>query len=302
MKEPALPLHQLQAFHAAARHLSFSRAAQELNVLGPAIGRQVALLEEDLATRLFLRTKPRLTLTEEGAFLARVVAAGFHELQDALTQLRQRTRPSVIVVNAAIGFTSFYLLPRMAEFQERHPDVEVQIVTRDQDSEYDPATCDLVVTFGSAGLSGYPSGLVIPEHLVAIGAPSILAETGPLTLEALSQKRLLHLTGPNHVGDWDRFFEGCDAKPSVPPQRDRFHSFMVYIRAVQNGMGIGLGWRPLLDDMLDSGILTLASNHECRTERGYHISLTSRGMAKPGANLVQNWLCETECLTKSTTP
>ncbi|MEM8732021.1 MAG: LysR family transcriptional regulator, partial [Pseudomonadota bacterium] len=190
MKKPVLPLHQLQAFHAAARHLSFSRAAQELNVLGPAIGRQVALLEEDLAVRLFLRTKPRLTLTEEGTFLARAVAEGFDTLQEGLMQLRQRRLPAPIVVNASIGFTSFYLLPRMADFQESHPDIEVQIVTRDQDPEYDPTDCDLVVTFGRAGLSGSPSGMIIPERLVAVCTPSLLAETGPMPREALCRKRL----------------------------------------------------------------------------------------------------------------
>ena len=301
MKEPFLPLHQLQAFHAAARHLSFSRAAQELNVLGPAIGRQVALLEEDLSVRLFLRTKPRLTLTEEGAFLARITADGFGALQDGLMQLRQRSLPAPIVVNAAIGFTSFYLLPRMADFQARHPEIEVQIVTRDPDPDYDPAACDIVVTFGPAGLSGSPSAMIIPERLVAICAPSVLADTRPLTREALCRERLLHMTGDNHFDDWSRFFEGCDAEAAKPPRHDRFHSFMVYSRAIQNGMGIGLGWRPFVDDMLDAGLLTLASSHECKTNRGYYCSLTRRGMAKPDASLVLNWLCRTESSAEGTT-
>ncbi|MEM7076345.1 MAG: LysR substrate-binding domain-containing protein [Pseudomonadota bacterium] len=293
MPTPSLPLHQLQAFDAAARHLSFSRAAKELNVLGPAIGRQVALLEDYLATPLFRRTKPRLTLTREGDVLAKAVAAGFAEIRDCLTHLRKDAFPPAIVVNAAIGFTSFYLLPRMADLQGRHPEIEVQIVTRDQEQDYDPARCDAVVTFGTSGLSGCPSVRVIPERLVAICTPSTLAEWGPVSREDLSDKRLLHMSSEDHADDWARFFAGTRASHADPPQHDRFHSFMVYMRAIQNGMGVGLGWRPLIDDMLETGTLVRASPYECETDRGYFCSLTARGAAKPGAHLVLQWLRET---------
>lgn len=294
MARPSLPLHQIQAFDAAARHLSFTRAARELNVLGPAVGRQVAQLEADLGVILFLRTKPRLTLTDEGAQLARAVAAGFEALHQGLAELRDRSGQAALVVNAAMGFTSYYLLPRTGAFQSRHPDIALQIVTRDQNPDYDPATCDLLVTFGTAGLEGMVSRRVIPERLVAVCTPAVLGGRGPLSRDELAAERLLHLSAESHFDDWQRFFEGSGVTPPSPPRHDRFHSFMVHNRALQNGMGIGLSWRPFMDDQLESGALVLACSHECCTTRGYYCNITPRGVGKPGAETFMIWLCEAD--------
>ena len=291
MMRPSLPLHQIQAFDAAARHLSFTRAARELNVLGPAVGRQVAQLEADLGVILFLRTKPRLTLTDEGAQLARAVATGFEALNKGMDRLRAREGQAALVVNAAMGFTSYYLLPRMGAFQSRHPEIALQVVTRDQNPDYDPGTCDLLVTFGVAGLEGMVSRRVIPERLVAVCTPAVLDGRGPLSHAELAAERLLYLSAETHFDDWQRFFEGSGVTPPSPPRHHRFHSFMVHNRALQSGMGIGLSWRPFMDDQLDSGALVLASRHECRTGRGYYCNITPRGAGKPGAMTFLDWLC-----------
>jgi DNA-binding transcriptional LysR family regulator len=148
MARKPLPLQQINSFEAAARHLSFSRAAQELNVQQPAISRQVAALEGWLGIALFTRSKPRLTLTEEGHVLASTIANGFDAMYAGFEAVQSRRPGGEIVVNAAIGFTSFYLLPRLAEFQSLHPNIKVQVVTRDQNPDYELSRRDLVVVFG----------------------------------------------------------------------------------------------------------------------------------------------------------
>lgn len=285
-----LPLHQISAFEAAMRHLSFSRAAQELNVQQPAVGRQVAALESDLGVKLFHRTKPRLTLTEDGEFLASAVTKGFDALRTGIAELRARQTNAGIVVNAAIGFTSFYLLPRLAEFQTAHPDIPVQVVTRDQNPDYDPSRCDVVVVFGTQGLSGAPSGLIVPETIVAVCRNGFLPDGPPLSLDKLAKQRLLHLAGASHVEDWNRYFEGTGITVPSPPQHDRYHSYMVYMRAIRNSMGIGIGWRPLIDEYLTDGTLVLACEQHRRTKRGYFCSLTPRGTARPEAAHFLSWL------------
>ena len=290
MAQKALPLYQLQAFEAAARQLSFSRAAPELNVLGPAVGRQVAFLEADLGTPLFIRTKPRLTLTEAGTQLFMAVAEGFDEIRASLDMLRVQRETLGIVVNVAIGFTSFYLLPRMAEFQSLHPDIQVQVVTRDQNPDFDPTTCDVVVSFGDGGLPGTRFQKIMPEVLVAVCSPGYLGSCENLSQAELINKRLLHMSSASHIDDWDRYFDGTSIAVTKPPQTDRFHSYMVYMRAIQNGMGIGLSWRPLIDDFLEAGSLVLACAHECKTTRGYYCSLTERGAEKAGTVQFFEWL------------
>ena len=129
------PLSQFQAFEAAARHLSFSRSAQEMNVQQPAVSRQVAALEEALGARLFLRSKPRLTLTAEGETLFSAVSAGLAAIRSGAETVVAASREDVLAVNAAIGFTSLYLLPQLAEFQDRYPELRLEVVTRDQNAD-----------------------------------------------------------------------------------------------------------------------------------------------------------------------
>jgi len=287
-KKP-LPFHQISAFDAAMRHLSFSRAARELNVLQPAVSRQVAALEEALGTALFVRTKPNLTPTKDGELLALRISKGLDLIRRGLGELSNQNTSGGIVVNAAIGFTSLYLLPRMAEFQALHPDIKVQIVTRDQNPDYDMTHCDVVVHFGSEGLFSLPSRKIFSEKLVAICHPDYLS-TRLLELGKLSGERLLHMTSSDHANDWERYFFESDIELENPKENEKFHSYMVYLRAIQSGLGIGLGWRPMIDEYLAAGTLMLACSHEITTERGYFCSLTPRGAAKSESEIFLSWI------------
>ena len=288
----SIPLHQINAFDAAARHLSFSRAAEELNVLQPAISRHVAALEAELGTRLFARTKPRLTLTEDGVLLAKAVSQGFGAIRGGLDAVRTRAHEDTIVVSASIGFTSLYLLPRLAGFQADHPDTKLQIVTRDQNPDYDPAKCDVVILFGEHGIPGCPSLQIFPERMVAICRPDLLHDGQPYSRAALAGQKLLHMSERDHNGDWGRYFQGTGKKVPPPPGHDTYLSFMVYLRAIQNGLGIGIGWRPLIDEFLANGTLALACDHEHDSKRGYFCSVTALGKTKTGAHLFQNWIAQ----------
>lgn len=289
MGDKPLPLQQISAFEAALRHRSFSRAARELNVQQPAVSRQVAALEASLGVRLFVRTKPRLKLTANGEVLAEAVAKGFDALRKGICDLQDRQRPSAIVVNAAIGFTSFYLLPRLAEFQSRHPEVQVQVVTRDQNPDYDALECDAVVLFGDRGLEDLPTRKLFPERMVAVCRKDYLGGSR-LDLAALSQARLLYMASHEHAADWDRFFAGSGISVPAPPRHDRILSFMVYLRAIHNGLGIGIGWRPMIDEYLASEAVVLACDIHRQTNRGYYCSLTPRGVARPETALFLEWI------------
>lgn len=289
-----IPLHQINAFEAAARCLSFSRAAQELNVQQPAVSRHIAALEADLGVSLFLRSKPRLTLTEEGEILAGAVAAGFDAIREGLETLRARSGDETIIVSASIGFTSLYLLPRLAGFQAAFPDIKLQVITRDQNADFDPGKCDAVILFGEEGLAASESRLIFREMMVAVCHPGLLHDGAPMDLPTLGQQKLLHLNNLDHNEDWSRFFERTGVVFPKPPAHDGYLSYMVYLRAIQNGLGIGIGWRHILDEFLTNGTLALASDHECETTRGYYCSMTPTGSRKPGATNFLDWIGQLE--------
>lgn len=288
-----LPLHQIAAFDAAARHRSFSVAARELNVQQPAVSRQVALLEDWVGVRLFLRTKPRLTLTPAGESLAAAISEGMLAMRNGIDALSARQRQDVVVVNVALGFASLYLLPRMGAFQAQHPDIQVEFLTRDQNMDFDPARCDIAVVFGETGLSGRECRRIFDEELVPVCVPNFLSG-GPLTLEALAQSRLLHMSNPNHASDWSRYFRGTGLTVPEPRPMDRLYSYMVLLRAIQNGTGIGLGWRHMVDDMIEAGTLVVACERVIRTKRGYHCCLMPSADHKPEARVFFDWLSQGE--------
>lgn len=286
----SIPLQQVHAFDAAARWLSFSRAAQDLNVQQPAVSRQVASLEASLGTQLFLRTKPRLTLTEDGQILAKAVAQGFDAIHDGLSALRARQGNETVTVSASIGFTSLFLLPRLAEFQAMAPEIKLQVITRDQNEDFDPTTCDVVIVFGPGGLPQMKSEVVFREAMIAICHPDLLPDGKPFALKELAEQNLLHMTSEDHRGDWNRYVVDTGQVIPSPPAHDGFLSYMVYLRAIQNKLGIGIGWQPMMSEYLANGSLVRACLHESHTPRGYFSSITPSGTLKSGAALFQDWI------------
>ncbi len=285
-----LPFHRLNAFEAAARHLSFSHAAHELNVQQPAVSRHIAALEEELGVALFIRSKPRLTLTREGRALAESIRTGFETIRDGLQNAASDQSKDTVLVSASIGFTSLWLLPRLAEFQAAYPAINLQIITRDQNDDFDPANSDVVILFGENGTIAPESQLIFREEMVAVCRADLLPDGQAFDLSSMASQKLLHLTSRDHRGDWNRFFASSGHTIAEPPAHDCYVSYMVYLRAIRSGLGIGIGWRPLLAEYLNEGTLVLACAHECETRRGYFCTVTETGTRKPAARAFQEWI------------
>lgn len=285
-----LPLSQLAAFEASARFRSFTAAARALNVQQPAISRQVAALELRLGGPLFLRTKPKLTLTANGEALFRAVSGGFQSIRTEIRRLEASRRAAPVVVNVSIGFASLYLMPRLGDFHARHPEHSVQIVTRDQNAGFDEAAADIVITFGETALPEAQSAVIVREQLAPICAPGVIPDDAPLPLEVLPEQKLLHMSSEDHFDDWARYFEGSGLSAPPPKLTDRIMSYMVYLVAIQDGQGIGLGWRGLIEKMLESGGLVLASARIVETNRAYRANLMPRASHSAGAHAFWRWL------------
>ncbi|MFN3642635.1 MAG: LysR substrate-binding domain-containing protein [Gemmobacter sp.] len=280
----------LITFRAAARHLSFVHAAPGLNIQPPAVSRQIAALEAELGTPLFLRTKPRLTLTADGRALLAAVTEGFAVIERACAAAPGSARRTRLRVQCTIGFATCFLLRRLPAFEALHPDIAIDLVTRDQNAILDDAPADVAVTFGTAGLPFASARRVFGEVIFAACAPQYLAAGRLLTRDALAGERLLVLSAVDHAADWARFL---GRRPDAPPRAAlHYNSFAVYLKAVIDGQGIGLGWGCLMDDLLRAGTLRMASAHRRATERGYHASIMPASRGMPAAAAFQSWLAE----------
>lgn len=288
----ALPLKQLSAFESAARHLSFTKAATDLNVLQPAISRQIAQLEEDFGASLFTRTKPALTLTREGEMLFTAVTSGFNTMRKAVEELRSTTRITPLVVNVSMGFMSYFLMTRLAGFRAAFPEIEIELVTCDQYTGYNPEQSDIVIIFGKSGLPGMHAVPVMKEEMIAVCSPEYFNRNKPRSLHDLKTMKLLSLADSTHINDWQTFLEGTGVDAPAPPRHEHFVSYMVYKQAALAGEGIALEVAGLSEELIESGRLMLACERRIATDRAYFCCLNDRARDNQAAREFVSWLTD----------
>ena len=279
----------LVAFEAVARHGNFSRAATELNVLQPAISRRVGLLEKELGVNLIQRSRPHAKLTSDGQILFRAVTGSLTQVQMAVEQISRTPFDQTLSIGTTIGFANCFLMRRLSEFRNRYPDIPVELISRDMNDGYSLENCDAITVFDHPeNLVGVTQAKIFDENMIAVCSPSYLEEF-PVEGGNFSGHRLLHLPVGMHGEDWSMFLSSIDQTAPPPDSSQRFTSFMVYLQAAINGEGIAIGWKHLLDDLIDSGQLINVSKHSVRTTRGYHCCITDRGKDKEGSHKFLDW-------------
>jgi LysR family glycine cleavage system transcriptional activator len=287
--EPSLT--SIKTFEAAARHLSFARAARQLGVQPPAVSRQVAELERALGVRLFVRSKPRLALTRPGQELYRSVSLGLNEIRQGCDRLRLRDDDETVRVVTSIGITSCWLLPRLVDFYERHPDADLQLTTRDSTTNLDPQEADVIILFGGDDLPGVEARNIFRETMIPVCNSALLPGGRQFSAQELVSQPLLHYAEPAHRDDWRRLLGSAGLQAPTPGRGTTFNSYVVYLQAAINGAGIAIGWEHLLEDYLENGSLCRAAALRLETRQGYFCCLTGQGVDKPAARKFMNWVC-----------
>ncbi len=293
MKIDVSSLNMLRAFDAAARNLSFTLAAKELNVNQPAVSRQISGLEVQLGTTLFLRTRPKLSLTADGESLRSAVANGFTQIGTALDAIQNRNRSTSVSVRTTIGFASCFLINRLSGFYDLHPDMQLELVTGDRIYEYDPTDFDVAVIFGRPeDLSKYETHLVFPEILIPVCAPNYFTPEQISKGINLVDEKLLTFTEAAHLNNWKTYFAETEDTPKDPEKADIYNSFMVYFHAILNGKGIALTWAGLIEEFIKTKRLIQIGDRRVRTERGYYCCLSDRGQRNASARKFAAWLVD----------
>ena len=287
--EPSL--NAIKTFVTAARHLSFVRAADELEVQAPAVSRQVAELERRLGVKLFVRSKPRLALTQPGEELYRSARQGLDEIRRGCDKVSRHQANNRIRVITSISLTSCWLLKRLIGFYQRHPEIDLQLSTRDSTFRLDTSEVDVAIVFGRDDLPGIEQRRVFYEHMVPVCSPDLLAKEKRFSLDELIEQPLLHYVEPTHRSDWQRLLAAYGIEASAPGRGMTFNSYIVYLQAAVNGDGIAIGWEYLLQDYFENGSLCRASEVELHTRRGYFCCLTEQGANNPSAQKFADWVC-----------
>ncbi|HXH02485.1 MAG TPA: transcriptional regulator GcvA [Candidatus Competibacteraceae bacterium] len=271
------PLNSLVAFEASARHLSFTRAAEELHVTQGAVSRQVRLLEEHLGIRLLHRFHRIIRLTAAGHRLQQAVTLGLEHIASAAGELRANRNLDQVTVAATLAFTSFWLIPRIPKFRAAYPNIDVRVLAIDREIDYAADGVDIAIRYGYGQWPGLEASFLLGEEIFPVCSPGYLQGRPALTSPADLLGETLLCPDEEHWKwtvwqDWLRS-QGVHAAPNRHGLR--LSNYPMLIQAALAGQGIALGWRYLVEDMLASGALIKPLEASMRGERAEYVVIPS---------------------------
>jgi LysR family glycine cleavage system transcriptional activator len=255
------PLNALRAFEAAGRHLSITRAADELCVTAAAVSHQVKTLEDYLGIRLFRRSGNSLSLTDAGQAFLPGLRAGFAELERAIDALCEHDTRGALVLSVAPIFAAKWLIPRLEGFHATHPDIDVRIAATLELADFERDGVDAAIRVGRGRYPGLVAHRLFGESVVPMCSPALLKGEIPLVVpEDLRHHVLLHFDWPSQeqiTPDWDTWLRATEVKGVDATRGPRFTQPDYAMQAAVEGAGVVLGWRSLAQADLDSGRLTI---------------------------------------------
>jgi LysR family glycine cleavage system transcriptional activator len=252
------PLNALRAFEAAARHLNFSRAADELSVTPGAVSQQIQNLEDYVGVALFKRTPKGLLLTDPAQIALPALREAFDRLAEAASMLTAAVDGRRLTVTVPPSFASKWLLPRLGGFETLHPEVDVWVSADIEINDFASGEVDIAIRYGSGRYAGLETIRLMHETVIAVASPDLL-KTQPLeTPGDLAHHVLLHDGSPDadpSCPDWTMWLAARGVKGVDGSRGPRFNQSSLVIEAAVGGRGVALAKRTLAQADLDAGRL-----------------------------------------------
>jgi LysR family glycine cleavage system transcriptional activator len=290
------PLDVLEAFEASARHLSFTRAADELSLTQSAISRQVKALEDRLGVALFHRLHRALKLTDHGEQLQRVADDVLRQLHGITERLRQSPLQKTVVLTTTPGFAGLWLIPRLAGFTARRPDVDVRISANYALVSLERDGVDLAIRYCAEDAAGPESPKLFGETVMPVCSPAFRkASSHPLKRpEDLRHHVLLYgeASAMAQLRDWPMWLRAMKLEDLKPAGVLHFSQYDQMINACVSGQGIALGRLPLIAGLLKERRLVAPFGKTVASAHGYHLIRSTTSGSKAEVDEFAGWLTE----------
>jgi DNA-binding transcriptional LysR family regulator len=279
---PLPSLDTLRAFDAAVRLGSLSRAAAQVHLTHGAVSRRIAALEDQVGVELFERLPRGVLPTPAGLRLHAGIAAALQQLREALAHVADKRRARVRL-SVLPSFAAHFLMSRLARFYSAHPEIDLELVAKTRLADFSEDGVDVAVRYGAGSWPGLRTELLMPETLVPVCSPTVLARGG------LSRRPTLL-----HDGEEERWRAWrAEGAPLRPRRELNYEDFNVVIEAACAGLGVALGRTPLIDEALRSGRLVRASPREVASPFSYWL-VTRAAALSPAARALTAFL-KREC-------
>lgn len=298
------PLNSLRAFEAAARHLSFVKAAQELNVTQAAISHQVKALEAAVGVALFRRLPRGLAITEAGTAARPILSEAFARMEEAVDRMRSEELSGTLTVSITSSFGS-WLVGRLDQFREAHPDIDLLLDASDKlaDLERDPV--DVAIRYGAGDYPGLSVTPLLREREFPVCSPTLMEGPHPLREPAdLAHHTLLHVTNWRAYTDdwgeddlwpnWKMWLKAAGVHTVDWRTGPRFKQSMMAMQAAREGQGVALGSTILAADDLKSGRLVRPFDVTVGAPDafGYYFVCLERYADRPKIAAFRTWMME----------
>jgi LysR family glycine cleavage system transcriptional activator len=287
----------LHVFSCAARHLSFTRSAEELHITPGAVSQQIRQLEERLGFRLFLRRARGVELSAEGQRLAQTVSEAYGNIDAELRRLDAGEIRGTVRLRSIPSFLAKWLTPRLPRLQQRYPDIQLSLVAEDSNQALDPSDFDLAVDLNDGSYPGMLSTPLLDEQIFPVCSPSLLRGRPPLHGPAdLVHYPLLHditaWRGSSEYAEWEFYLDGIGAGGQDVRRGHTFNRNHLTIEAAIAGIGVAIARRTLLNDELERGTLIIPFGVPVPNHKRYVVLYLPGGLNQPGARAVHDWLVE----------
>ena len=281
------PLNPLRSFEAAARHLSVTRAAEELNVTHGAISHQIRALESRLGVKLFHRDGGSLRLTAHGSTLLGPVSGAFEQIASATSRLSRPSTQGKLTINCVPAFLSFWLIPRLTGFFAQFPEVHLNLVPSNDPKEIFSPAVDINILYGDANWSNCWVELLANLQLFPVCAPALLHAKSLRGVHDLEHHALLH---GDDGGEWNNWLASVGAVHISRPHQHFLSDARIAIEAASHGVGLALGDNITCSASLEAGRLIRPFEQTVPASFSFFVACKSDLRSVPVVTAFIDWL------------
>lgn len=280
----------LSCFEAAAKHQSFTKAAEELCLTQSAVSRQIKTLEQALGCALFDRVKQRLYLSNAGKQYQREVSQSLTQLEIATNALRKKLSGR-LQIGIESAMTTHWLIPKLTDFQQHFPEIETDIITETQQLYEQRSGYDVGILYGDGRWPEFTSQRLMSEEFVAVCSPSLLMQYGKIEnlKDVLNYPFLHHATSPSSSEYWLQQAGLCEQEIKALPGM-RFAQFQLLIDAAIHGLGVAIVPSYLIFEELKKGVLVCARETRLKSKDSYYMVIQKNKIDDNKVQAFSQWL------------
>ncbi len=288
MRSKLPSLNGLKVFEAVARHLSFTKAADELHVTQAAASHQIRKLELQIGVQLFIRQSRKIQLTNEGKILLPVMTKSLDAIADRLLQVSADDGFAMLKVRIAPSISAKWLSPRLNNFWRHNPDINLSLFHSNEDVDFVSEDIDIAITYGDGKWPNVESFHLLSLDFFPVCSPALVAGFDhEFAEDDLAQLSLLHDAS---YQSWSSWVRSANFSNSDPNRGTIIDDTNVLVQAAIGGQGVAMGSSLLVGEHLRSGRLVRLFDHILRPEEGYYVICPKAHLECQNVRLFKNWL------------